>query len=122
MIWSGGLAWIADFPDPSDFYTVILGCAGAMKGGWNWSWYCNPELDKRAAAADAMVSDSMRAQRAAAWQGIFDDVMKDAPWVPILNEKRYAMHSARLAGDRSLYIEPIHIPVNYEYIYGRDAQ
>ena len=55
MVWSGGLAWIADFPDPSDFYTVILGCAGAVKGGWNWSWYCNPEIDKRAAAADAMV-------------------------------------------------------------------
>ncbi len=27
MIWSGGMAWIADFPDPSNFYGPILGCA-----------------------------------------------------------------------------------------------
>ncbi len=32
MIWSGGMAWIADFPDPSNFYGPILGCAGAVRG------------------------------------------------------------------------------------------
>lgn len=122
MVWSGGLAWIADFPDPSDFYTVILGCAGAVKGGWNWSWYCNPDLDKRAAAADSMVAVSAQAQRADAWKGIFNDVMKDAPWVPVMNEQRFTMHSARLLGDPSLFVEPIHIPVNYEYVYAKDAQ
>ena len=47
MIWSGGMGWIADFPDPSNFYGPILGCGGAVQGGWNWSWYCNEELDKR---------------------------------------------------------------------------
>ncbi len=45
MIWSGGMAWIADFPDPANFYYGILGCAGAVEGGWNWSKYCNKELD-----------------------------------------------------------------------------
>jgi ABC-type transport system substrate-binding protein len=122
MIWSGGLAWIADFPDPSDFYTVILGCAGAVKGGWNWSWYCNPDLDKRAAAADAMVAASMQDKRAQTWGGIFADVMKDAPWVPIMNEVRYTMHAARVGGDPILFVEPIHIPVNYDYIFAKDAQ
>ena len=48
MIWSGGMAWIADFPDPANFYG-ILGCAGAVAGGWNWSRYCNKELDAQAA-------------------------------------------------------------------------
>ncbi len=57
MIWSGGMAWIADFPDPANFYYGILGCAGAVEGGWNWSKYCNKELDARAANADAMVKD-----------------------------------------------------------------
>jgi len=37
MVWSGGLGWIADFPDPSDFYGPILGCGSAVAGGWNWS-------------------------------------------------------------------------------------
>ena len=32
MIWSGGMAWIADFPDPSNFYGPILGCGGAVHG------------------------------------------------------------------------------------------
>ncbi len=122
MIWSGGMAWIADFPDPSDFYTVILGCAGAVKGGWNWSWYCNPDLDKAADKADSMVAPNQMAARADAWKEIFSGVMKDAPWVPVMNEQRYTMHSARLMGDPSLFIEPIHIPVNYEYIYAKDAQ
>ena len=122
MIWSGGMAWIADFPDPSDFYTVILGCAGAVKGGWNWPWYCNPDLDKAADKADSMVAANQMAARADAWKEIFNDVMKDAPWVPVMNEQRYTMHSARLMGDPSLFIEPIHIPVNYEYIYAKDAQ
>ena len=32
LIWSGGMGWIADFPDPSDFYGPILGCGGAVHG------------------------------------------------------------------------------------------
>src|SRR5262249_60392459 len=56
MVWSGGMAWIDDYPDPSDFYGPILGCAGAAEGGWNWSKYCNQGRDQRAARADAMVT------------------------------------------------------------------
>src|SRR5690606_38732995 len=61
MIWSGGMAWIADFPDPSNFYGPILGCGGAVEGGWNWAKYCNEELDAKAAEADAIV-DPARAE------------------------------------------------------------
>jgi len=122
MVWSGGLAWIADFPDPSNFYSVILGCSGAVPGGWNWSWYCNPDLDKKAAAADAMTDPNKAADRAKAWSEIFAGVMADAPWVPIMNETRYTMHSPRVGGDPVLFVEPIHIPVNYDYIYANDAQ
>ena len=56
MIWSGGMAWIADFPDPANFYCGILGCGGAVEGGWNWSKYCNRILDQRASQADTMVT------------------------------------------------------------------
>ena len=65
MIWSGGMAWIADFPDPSNFYTAILGCGGAVDGGWNWSWYCNKDLDKRAAEANAITDPAKANERAA---------------------------------------------------------
>lgn len=122
MIWSGGMAWIADFPDPANFYYGILGCAGAVEGGWNWSRYCNKALDDRATKADAMVEDTQKDARIAEWTAVFDDVMKDAPWAPIFNEKRFTYHSERLGGDDSLFTDPIHIPVNYDYIYAKDAQ
>jgi oligopeptide transport system substrate-binding protein len=122
MVWSGGMAWIADFPDPANFYYGILGCAGAIEGGWNWSKYCNKDLDARAAKADAMVKSDQAEARIAAWQGIFDDVLKEAPWAPVFNEKRFTYHSARLGGDPALFTDPIHIPVNYDYIYAKDGK
>jgi len=117
MIWSGGMAWIADFPDPSNFYGPILGCSGATVGGWNWSWYCNKDLDKRAAEADAMSNPAKAAERAGLWKGIFIDVMKDAPWVPIFNEQRFSMRSKRLGGADALFVDPVRIPINYENVY-----
>jgi oligopeptide transport system substrate-binding protein len=122
MIWSGGMAWIADFPDPANFYYGILGCAGAVEGGWNWARYCNKDLDARATNADAMVKADQMATRIAEWKAVFDDVMKDAPWAPVFNEKRFTYHSARLGGDPSLFTDPIHIPVNYDYIFAKDVQ
>jgi ABC-type transport system substrate-binding protein len=122
MIWSGGMAWIADFPDPSDFYGPILGCAGAVPGGWNWSWYCNKELDKKAAAADAITDPAKAEERIAAWRDIFIKIMDDAPWAPIFNELRFTMKSDRLGGPDAIFVDPVHIPVNYDVVYAKDAQ
>jgi ABC-type transport system substrate-binding protein len=122
MIWSGGMAWIADFPDPSNFYTVILGCGGAVDGGWNWAWYCNPDLDKRAEEANTMTNPADAEKRAVAWGKIFTDLMADAPWAPVFNEKAYVIHSARIAGPEGVFADPIHIPVNYDEVYATDAQ
>ena len=122
MIWSGGMAWIADFPDPSNFYGPILGCGGAVAGGWNWSKYCNKDLDARADQADAMADPAVADQRIDLWRKIFIDVMADAPWAPVFNEVRYTMHSARIGGDEIFFADPINIPVNYENVYAKDAQ
>lgn len=122
MIWSGGMAWIADFPDPSNFYGPILGCGGAVKGGWNWSWYCNKEIEARGEAADSLSDPSKTKERNEMWRSIFVDIMKDAPWVPIFNEQRFTMRAKRLGGPDSIFVDPVHIPVNYEYVYAKDAQ
>ena len=122
LIWSGGMAWIADFPDPANFYYGILGCSGAVEGGWNWSKYCNKALDDRATAADGKVKAEDQPARIGEWKAIFDEIVKDAPWAPVFNEKRFTYHSARLGGDPSLYTDPIHIPVNYDYIFAKDVQ
>jgi len=122
MIWSGGMAWIADFPDPSNFYTAILGCGGAVDGGWNWAWYCNKDLDKRADEANAMTNPADADKRAAAWGKIFTDLMTDAPWAPVFNEKAYIIHSKRIDGPEGVFADPIHIPINYDELYATDAQ
>jgi ABC-type transport system substrate-binding protein len=122
MIWSGGMAWIADFPDPSNFYGPILGCGGAVQGGWNWAWYCNEDIDRRAAEADAIADPAQAEQREEAWRSIFIDIMADAPWAPVFNEQRFTMRSPRMGGDESLYVDPVHIPVNYDYVFVTDAQ
>lgn len=122
MLWSGGMAWIADYPDPSNFYGPILGCGGAVAGGWNWAKYCNEAIEKRAAAADGMAGTDQAEERIDLWRQIFVDIMEDAPWVPIMNEVRFAMHSARIAGDDIFFTDPIHIPVHYEFVYAKDAE
>ncbi len=122
MVWSGGMAWIADFPDPSNFYGPILGCGGAVEGGWNWAKYCNEALDARAAEADAMVGADKAAARLEKWRAIFIDAMAEAPWAPVFNEQRFTMHSARLGGDDALFVDPVHIPVHYDYVFAKDAQ
>jgi ABC-type transport system substrate-binding protein len=117
MIWSGGMAWIADFPDPSNFYGPILGCAGAAEGGWNWSKFCDEALDAKAVEADS-ISDPARAEeRLKLWSDVYMGVMAEAPWAPVFNEERYTMKSERMAGEDALYVDPVSIPVNYDYVW-----
>lgn len=122
MIWSGGMVWIANFPDPSNFYGPILGCAGATKGGWNWSWYCNVSLDKQAAEADAITAPAKALEREEKWREIYLAIMKDAPWVPVFNEQRFTMRSKRLGGADAIFVDPVHVPVNYDYVWAKDVQ
>lgn len=122
MIWSGGMAWIADFPDPSNFYGPILGCAGAGDGGWNWSKYCNEALDAKATEADSLADPARAEERYALWSDVYTAVMEDAPWVPVFNEQRFTMKSARLGGPDAIFVDPVHIPVNYDYVFDKDVQ
>jgi len=122
MIWSGGMAWIADYPDPSNFYGPILGCAGAVPGGWNWSWYCNEELDARAAEADALTDPARAAERIDMWRQIYLDIMAEAPWAPVFNEQRFTMKAERLGGPDAIFVDPVHIPVYYDGVFAQDAQ
>jgi len=116
MIWSGGMGWIADFPDPSNFYGPILGCGGAVQGGWNWSWYCNKDIDAKATAADAMTDPAQAEARYKAWSDIYAQIVEEAPWAPVFNEQRFTFRSKRMGGDDALYVDPVHIPVHYDAV------
>ena len=75
------IAWIQDFPDPSDFYDPILSCAAA-EAGFNISWYCNEDNDALAAEAKGLQDLE---QRLAMYQELEEAVMADAPLVPLLH-------------------------------------
>ena len=47
--------------------------------------------------------------------------MEDAPWVPIFNEQRVNVHSARIEGDKSLWLDPVRTPINYDYIHAKSG-
>jgi ABC-type transport system substrate-binding protein len=117
LTWSGGMGWIADFPDPSDFYGPILGCGGAVQGGWNWSWFCDKAFDDRATKADAMSKPEQKDERYKVWAQIFTDIQtQQAPWVPVFNERRVVAKSKRMGGPDQIYIDPTRV-IDYEAIY-----
>jgi oligopeptide transport system substrate-binding protein len=116
LVWSGGMAWIADYPDPNNFYWPILSCASAAPGGWNWAWYCNRTLERMAQEADSLVQPGQERQRAERYRQIYRRIMQDAPWIPIFHEKRYTMHSARVGGKKGIFTDPVHIPVHYDEV------
>ncbi|OBS11009.1 ABC transporter substrate-binding protein [Acidihalobacter prosperus] len=123
MVWSGGLAWVDDFPDPSDFYGPILGSGSAVKGGWNWAFYKNPKLDKLAAEADGMYKADEHEKRLALYREIFSDVMHDAPWVPVFNQVDYTMHSKNIEGrPGNVFADPGVYPFTYSRMFSVKAQ
>ena len=120
LTWSGGMGWIADFPDPSDFYGPILGCGGAVTGGWNWSWFCDKGFEDRATKADAMSKPEQKDERFKIWAGIFTDIQaQQAPWVPVFSERRVVAKSKRMGGPDQVYIDPTRV-IDYEAIYAKN--
>lgn len=103
MVLSCGLGWIADFPDPSNFYDPILGCESAVSGGWNWSFYCNREIEELAKKANTISDPALASARNELWGKIYGMIMEDAPWVPLYHTKRTTLASTRLLGKEHLY-------------------
>lgn len=113
MVWSGGLSWRSDFPDPSNFYFPILSCTQV---GWNWSFYCNNEIEKLALKADSMVFPQQQKQRVKLWSLIFDRIMDDAPWVPIFSSQKFILHSKRIARSEVDAFNSVISTVDYKYL------
>jgi ABC-type transport system substrate-binding protein len=105
LVWSGGLAWTQDYPDPDDFYAPILGCDSNVPGGWNWARYCNEEVH---AKSIELLSMTDRAARLEAYKPFFKALMDDAVWVPVMNGEYDVAHSEKLHGQPTL-IHPEHL-------------
>jgi ABC-type transport system substrate-binding protein len=105
LTWSGGLAWIQDYPDPDDFYAPILGCDSNVPGGWNWSRYCNEELHQESLKLLAMTD---RASRIEAYKPFFKALMDDAVWVPVHHGEYTIAHTENFHGQPT-FTHPEHL-------------
>lgn len=115
MVWSGGLAWTEDFPDPSDFYGPILGCSSAVQGGWNWPFFCNKSIDTQAGRLLGMTN---RPARLAGYRTLFRRIMAQAVWIPVNNDVRYILHTPQVRGTPQDFVHYVHTFV-YEHLSKR---
>ena len=90
--------WYQDYPAASNFLNVLLSCASFHPGSdssINISGYCNPEIDQR--MNDAMQLATTDPETANAnWAKIDQDLMADAPVVPLFTPKHIDFVSERL--------------------------
>src|SRR5262249_18335936 len=105
--------WSQDFPDPSDFYGPILSCDSAVQGGWNWAFLCDKSLDAQAAKLKTMTDQGARM---AGYRTLYRAVMAEAPWVPVDNEVRSAMHAPNGHGAAGDFAHNVHI-FFYEHMW-----
>src|SRR5438034_109852 len=87
------LGWEADFPDPSNFLTVLL--HSRSRDTNNNTFYSNREVDHLLDEADPLL-DSARRFR------LFHEaevkIMQDAPWVPLFHPAGSAVRHPRVRG------------------------
>jgi ABC-type transport system substrate-binding protein len=75
MFW---LAWIQDFPDASDFLNTLFNSNQAPQN--NMTWYHNPQVD---AWLNEAQYEPDQQKRNELYAKVTNQIMKDAPWVPM---------------------------------------
>jgi len=83
------LAWIQDFPDASDFLNTLFNTTEQPAN--NSSMYSNPQVDQWLNQAQ---TDTNATERYQLYTQATNQIMKDAPWVPLYYTKyEYAVQS-----------------------------
>jgi ABC-type transport system substrate-binding protein/class 3 adenylate cyclase len=84
---AGIAGWYADYPNPIDFFDVLLTCrvfSPADPANQNTAELCDPRLDQLVRKAEAVqISDPAKAS--ALWQEADREAVDQAPWVPLVN-------------------------------------
>ena len=83
----GTVTWIADYPTPTGFLNGVLTCASFQPRSalsTNTAEFCDPHVD--ALMARALTAEGTNPDAApAAWQRVDREIVKAAPWVPLVN-------------------------------------
>jgi hypothetical protein len=123
MIWSGGMAWIADFPDPSNFYGPILGCAGAVRAaGTGLVLQQGSRCPGDCRRFDGR-SGQGRRTRADVAQDLHRHDGRCAVGAGVQRAQRFTVRSERMGGAGCICSSTRSIfPVNYDYVFAKDVQ
>lgn len=98
--------WEADFPDPSNFLTVLLHTASAN----NTTFFSNPEIDRMLDAAEPILD---LPRRFALFHTAELRVLADAPWVPLYHATSVGLRHPRV---RNYRLHPMR-PSRYESVW-----
>ena len=80
---AGPFGYLDDYPAPADFLELQLACGSPG----NVSHFCSPRIDREMTRAGALQATDP-AQAALLWQRIDQQMTDQAPWVPLLNDRR----------------------------------
>jgi YVTN family beta-propeller protein len=102
--------WTADYPSAANFYFSLFSCASFVpnngQANANVSEYCNPSLDRNAAAALADErTDPVRARRG--WIAVDHALTLDAPLIATVNKRFATFVSARVHNYQSNPFGPV---------------
>ncbi len=92
------LGWNADYPDPENFFFLLLGSEGKVAtAGENASNYVNPEFDRLFAEMKNMENEGENGARRAAIIARMNRILQeDAPWIFCFYPKSYTLGHAWL--------------------------
>src|SRR5690606_31240414 len=88
------MAWMTNDPDTLPFLTLRTG-AWPEEGGFNSSYYSNPEVDELIEAARVETDQEARAELYKQMQEI---VFEDAPWIFVANWQQNAVTTSAVEG------------------------
>jgi peptide/nickel transport system substrate-binding protein len=93
-------AWFQDYPAPSDFLNVLLGCGSVHKNSDaspNIAEFCNQGIQAKMTQAETEAATNPSGA-AALWTTVDKEVTQQAPWVDMFNPKQIDFLSKNVHG------------------------
>ena len=97
VAWS---AWYQDYPAPSDFLNVLLGCGSIHKNSDaspNIAAFCDQSIQSQMNQAESEASTNPSGA-AALWTKVDEEVTQQAPWVDLYNPKQIDFLASNVHG------------------------
>ena len=95
---AGWFSWYQDYPTPSDFISPLLTCHSFLPGNpgnLNAAEFCNQRIDAQVTQALAL-QPSAPSAAGSLWARIDQEIVGQAPWVPVYNPRSLVVLSARV--------------------------